>query len=172
VGVLDVRALVVCVFALPACYSPSLRDCTVSCASASDCASGQVCASGLCTSPDTGTCERVDAGVHDAAAASHIDAAVIDAPPTVIVHVQIDGKGTVVLDNYGACSSQNGQNGNCSFTVTAHAAQTIRVSLLPPGDPFVGWTSMTCKTAGAVCSFTPSGPTTIVGKFDKNGGPK
>lgn len=38
---------------LAGCYAPSVRDCTVRCASRDDCASGQICgADGLCAAPE------------------------------------------------------------------------------------------------------------------------
>jgi hypothetical protein len=156
--------------ALSACYSPTLHDCTVVCESADDCANGQICgADKLCAAPEAaGKCQQlsgmIDAGV------VHNDAGMIDAPPPamVMIRVQIEGKGSVTLDGAGACGAQGGQHGDCTFTV-APRTQTIRVNLLPPGDPFVGWTSMTCKTAGLVCSFTASAGLTIVAKFDKSG---
>ncbi len=157
--------------ALAACYSPTLRDCTVTCASSDDCASSQVCgADKMCAAPGVaGTCSEhaiVDAGTGPQDAANS-DAGMTDAPPSMVaLHVLIDGKGTVFVDNYGPCSSQGAQHGDCLFNVAARVAQTIRVSL-PPGDPFVEWTSDTCKGAGPVCSFTLSAPATITGKFAK-----
>lgn len=48
-----VRALVILV-CLVGCYSPSVRDCTVSCAGPNDCTGGQVCSTeGWCAAPET-----------------------------------------------------------------------------------------------------------------------
>jgi len=61
---------------LAACYSPSVRDCTVTCATGDQCGGGQVCAGGWCTAPDV-SCEGV-APPTDAPAV-RIDAASPDA---------------------------------------------------------------------------------------------
>ncbi|HSN28352.1 MAG TPA: hypothetical protein VLT45_18835, partial [Kofleriaceae bacterium] len=52
---------------LAGCYSPDLRDCTVSCASSADCAGAQVCnASHLCAAQDV-ACSTMTSTPHDAA---------------------------------------------------------------------------------------------------------
>jgi hypothetical protein len=56
------------IVALAACYSPTLRDCTLQCASAHDCAGGQVCGNdGYCAAPDVaGHCVADAAASRDA----------------------------------------------------------------------------------------------------------
>lgn len=171
--------------ALAGCYSPSLRDCTVSCAREGDCAQGQVCGSdGLCAAPDVaGRCAGaapvdarppelpdaplpVDAGVA-------IDAAPPpDAPPAnVALRIQIDGKGTVIVDGRSACSSSGPQRGDCTFDVTRGVAITVRAVQFPGDQPFSSWTSATCRGSDPMCTFTPMAATSLMARFGKMGGP-
>lgn len=158
--------------ALAACYSPSLRDCTVSCASASDCATGQVCgADGMCAAPAiAGRCRSlVDAGNPDAPA--HADAALADAARTVRLTVQIMGKGSVAIEGVGACSSQDPDKGNCMYDVAAGAPLTAQASPITVTDVFGAWGSVTCAGQGARCQFTPVTATMIAARFDMHHGP-
>lgn len=155
--------------ALAGCYSPSLRDCTVSCGSASDCATDQVCgADGMCASPAVaGQCAaRVDAG-HDAPA--RLDAALADAPPdmgrTIRLTVQVMGKGSVTVEGIGTCSSQDPDRGNCVYDVVAGAPLIAQASPLTMNDAFAMWSSATCAGQGARCQFTPVIPTVIAARF-------
>ncbi len=61
-----------------ACYAPTLRDCAVTCAAATECGGGQICgADGFCAAPDVaGTC----GAMLDAAPATDVGATG-DAPP-------------------------------------------------------------------------------------------
>lgn len=155
--------------ALAACYSPSLRDCTVSCGSASDCASGQVCgADGMCASPAVaGRCRTlVDAGHLDAPA--HPDAALPDAPRTVRLTVQIMGKGSVIVEGIGGCSSQDPDKGNCVYDVMPGAPLTAQASAITTTDVFAGWASVTCAGQGALCQFTPVTATGIAARFARS----
>jgi hypothetical protein len=156
--------------ALAGCYSPSLRDCTVSCGSASDCATGQMCgADGMCASPAVaGRCVAlVDAGHLDAPA--HPDAALPDAPPdaprTVRLTVQIMGKGSVMVEGIGACSSLDPDKGNCVYDVVAGVPLTAQAMSITPTDAFAMWSSMTCAGQGAHCQFTPVIATVIAARF-------
>lgn len=155
--------------ALTGCYSPSLRDCTVSCGSASDCAAGQVCgADGMCASPAVaGRCAaQVDAG-HDAPA--HPDAALADAPPdarpTVRLTVQVMGKGSVTVEGIGTCSSQDPDRGNCVYDVVPGVPLTARATPITSSDVFTMWSSATCAGQGARCQFTPVIATVIAARF-------
>lgn len=148
---------------LAGCYSPSLRDCTVSCGSAGDCATGQVCgADGMCASPAVaGRCAaRVDAG-HDAALA--------DAPPdvgrTVRLTVQVMGKGSVTVEGIGTCSSQDPDHGNCVYNVVPGAPLTAEATSITTSDVFAMWSSSTCAGQGARCQFTPVIATVIAARF-------
>jgi hypothetical protein len=165
-----VTGIAVACLALAGCYSPSLRDCTLSCGSPDDCAAGQVCgADGWCAAPAVaGRCPGlVDAGPRDAGPAD----ASPDAAMTILLRVQIDGKGSILVDGHGSCSSQGAQHGDCTFTVAARVALTAYAVAIPLGNTFTGWTSATCKDAPATCTFTPMVATTIVAKFQQPSGP-
>jgi hypothetical protein len=152
--------------ALAGCYAPSLRDCTVSCGSTSDCATGQVCGSdGMCASPEVaGRCRTlVDAGNLDAPA--HPDAALPDAGRMVRLTVQIMGKGSVIVDGVGACSSQDPDKGNCMYDVVAGAPLTAQANPIDASDVFAMWGSMTCAGQDARCQFTPVIATVIAARF-------
>jgi hypothetical protein len=154
---------------LAGCYAPALRDCTVTCESPSDCASGQVCGDdGLCAVPQrAGRCSiPPDAAPVDAAPPRD---APPDAPPTVTLHVLVMGKGSVVVDGRGTCSSLDPQKGNCSYEVAAGAPQQVRAVMIDLTQLFAGWTSMTCAGQGAICTFVPTAPTTVSAKFDHHG---
>jgi hypothetical protein len=156
---------------LAACYQPSLRDCTVSCVSPGDCAHGQVCgADGMCAAPDiAGHCAMVapDAGRPPRDAAPR-DAAP-DAP-TVRLTVLVSGRGSVVLDGGATCSSLDPQHGNCSYDVAPGIAITAQATAIQADQIFARWTSETCSTAPARCTFTPDVATTISARFEKLGG--
>jgi hypothetical protein len=160
--------------ALAGCYSPSLRDCTVSCGSASDCATGQVCgADGMCASPAVaGRCgARVDAGHldaparHDAAPPDARPDAPPDAARTVRLTVQIMGKGSVTVESIGTCTSQDPDKGNCVYDVVADVPLTAQAMSITPTDVFTMWGSATCAGQGARCQFTPVTATVIAARF-------
>ncbi len=172
-GVLGVAAAAG--LALAGCYSPSLRDCTVSCGSAGDCATGQVCgADGMCASPAVaGHCGRgVDAGIPDATirpdAAPPRDAAP-DAPPdagrTIRLTVQIMGKGSVTVDGAGTCSSQEPDRGSCMYDVVVGVPLTAQANPIAASDVFTMWSSIACAGQGAHCVFTPVAATVITARF-------
>lgn len=156
---------------LTSCYAPAVRDCTVSCASERDCASGQVCGGdGMCAAPEVaGRCSGFpgDAGPrHDARPPGDPDLdAGLDAAQTVVLHVQIMGKGAVLVDGVGACSSKDPQHGDCMYDVIpgvvliAHAVEIDRDEL------FAMWTSPTCAGQGPRCVFTPVAATAIAARF-------
>jgi hypothetical protein len=169
-GVLAGLAAGAAIAALAGCYSPSLRDCTVSCGSASDCASGQVCGGdGMCASPAmAGRCAMLaDAGARDGAAPPRDAGA--DAPPdaaeTVRLTVQVTGKGSVVVSGVGTCSSMDPQKGNCPYDVAPGVPLTAQAMQIDPGDVFSMWSSMTCTGQGARCVFTPVAATTVTARF-------
>lgn len=146
------------------CYSPSLRDCTVSCAGADDCAAGQVCGSDkLCAAPEVaGKCGM---GMPGPDAAPEPDATV-DAGATVQLRVQLDGKGKVDVMGIGMCSSDSPQNGDCTFTVPTGTARTAK-AMGAMGEKFTRWTSFVCSAQGDTCTFTPYLFTSITARFDK-----
>jgi hypothetical protein len=149
---------------LAGCYSPSLRDCTVSCGSAGDCATGQVCgADGKCAAPAVaGHCPMVDAGHADAAPPR-------DAGRTVRLTVQIQGKGSVAVDGAGTCSAQVPDKGSCMYDVVAGVALTAQALPIATTDAFMTWISITCAGQGARCEFTPIAPTVITARFGRSG---
>jgi hypothetical protein len=153
------------------CYSPSLRDCTVSCASENDCAGGQVCGSDkLCAAPDiAGKCGMAMPGPD--AEVPPVDAAVdaaIDAAPVAMVslRVQITGKGDVVVTGVGTCPSDGPQKGDCTFSVPANVQRMARATG-KMGDKFKRWSSIVCGLQGETCTFTPLVTTSIAVQFDK-----
>jgi len=171
--------------AAASCYSPSVRDCTLSCASASDCTSGQVCGSdGMCAAPEiAGQCTRValDAGLHDAA--DHPDAApphdagldAMPAPdarpdaapgPMVALTVQIMGKGSVTVGGIGTCSMPDPRG--CTFDVPVGQSLTLQAAGMDD-DAFQAWMSLACAGQGARCVLTPVFPTTVSARFGKSG---
>jgi hypothetical protein len=175
-GVLGVAAAAG--LALAGCYSPSLRDCTVSCGSTGDCATGQLCgADGMCASPAAaGHCAMVDARPADAVL--HSDAAPphdagldggLDAPSdagrTVRLTVQVMGKGSVVVEGAGTCSSQDPDKGNCMYDVAAGVPLTAQAMAITGTDGFMMWSSITCAGQGVRCVFTPIAPTMITARF-------
>jgi hypothetical protein len=177
-------AVVAALVVLAGCYAPSLRDCAVSCAGPADCAPAQVCGDdGLCAAPEVaGHCAMtsVDAGrMPDAApplprdaapprdSAPPVDAAEPDAPLVVKLHVQIEGKGSVVVDGRGTCSSTDPSHGNCMYDIALGVAQRVQATEIDPMQSFLGWTSITCAGQGPTCTFTPPVAVTIVAKFGK-----
>jgi hypothetical protein len=96
------------VVALAACYSPDLRDCTVTCESTADCAAGQICGEdGFCAVRDVaGGCviaER-DAGVIDPDTATPNDTTTPnDTNDLGLLQLTITGHGTVHVFGVGSC---------------------------------------------------------------------
>ena len=173
---------------LGGCYSPSLRDCTVSCESGAQCLGDQICgADGLCAAPDVaGHCAMTGGAMPDAPVKIELDAgaasdaataldAALEAPPpappdaatTATLRVQIDGAGAVLVDGRGACTAAQDQHGDCSYEVPLGVAVTARALASQLDQRFVAWISATCQAAGATCTFTPTASVTIVAKFDK-----
>jgi hypothetical protein len=169
--------------ALSGCYAPELRDCTVTCASASECSADQVCGGdGFCAAPaSAGRCLRVeppdadsdgalDARVIDAAPpvdAAMADAAVppIDAPVPVTLDVRVDGHGEVVVAGIATCDDDH-----CMYTVSAGV--TLMLEAAPDaGWRFDKWDSATCSQQDETCTTVAEPPKTSVrAKFKRNHG--
>jgi len=167
------RSLAAALALLAGCYAPAVRDCVVSCASPGDCANGQLCGSdGLCAAPDrAGHCGMPDGGprrIPDAATVT--DAPGRDASPRVSLHVQVSGTGSVLVVDQGTCSSQDPQRGDCTYDIAPDVAQTVHAVGIQPGEQFSKWTSTTCRSEDASCTFTPVAATTIAAKFEHDGG--
>jgi hypothetical protein len=142
--------------ALSACYSPDLRDCTVTCASVGDCARGQVCGvDRLCAAPAIANqCRRLvamdDAGGHDTGSI---------APPApdaghVLVHITIHGGGTVVADGAVACTSLDAKASSCDLDALAGVTLMLEAA---PSTSFDHWDGA-CTGPLASCALTPAPP--------------
>lgn len=158
---------------LAACYAPRLRDCTVICDATSDCASGQVCGPDhLCATPDVaGRCADQGRGMADATPvdATPVDAtsadARPDAPTTVKLRVEVMGKGSVVVDGRGTCSSREPQDGKCTYDIAPGVLQRASAIAIESDHVFLGWGTEPCSGQPAICTFTASAATTVVAKF-------
>ena len=147
---------------IPACYSPDLRDCTVSCVGAADCAGGQVCsAEHYCAA------SGVSCAVTPLADAPRADTMALDAPPPVDapppsgnLHVRIMDKGTVEVGGVGTCAM------DCTYTVLLGGALEL---VARPGEnrELERW-SGACAGADDTCTLVPVQPLTEVSaKFRK-----
>jgi len=152
---------------IPACYSPDLRDCTVSCVGAADCAGGQVCsAEHYCAA--SGVSCAMQAPPHDAPRADmmmELDAPPpppIDAPPaTGDLHVRIMDKGDVAVSGVATCDH------DCTYTVLLGGELEL---VAQPGDGrrFERW-SGACDGDDVTCVLVPTQPLTEVSaKFRKD----
>lgn len=172
------RYLALAVAALPACYAPEVRDCTVSCASASDCAAGQVCGEdAFCAAPEVaGRCAQATA---DAGADGKPDGkpppdappppdAAPDAPPplTVQLQIHIDGRGSVSSLATGSCDAGSG-SADCVETIAKNVPLTLHAQP-KNGWRFDKWRSRTCGGAPALCTFVPDMPTYVEAVFKQD----
>lgn len=132
--------------AVAACYSPETRDCTVTCAAATDCAHGQVCGTdGFCAAPAAaGHCTSVDAATP---------------PDLVTLEIMIMGPGTVAVEGVGVCDSSTGPH--CTFQIAAQVARQLTAT--PGQDHELAKWSMACSGNNPTCALTPVGPLTQVG---------
>ena len=155
--------------ALAGCYSPDLRDCTVTCASSADCAGAQVCgADHLCVQPAaSGTCARIagdaavampDGGTTDAPTPR--DAALPDAPGPVKLHLKVDGHGELVAGTQ-TCAM------DCTYEVAYGVA--IEIAAIAAADQrFDAWTAGPCMgSSTTICTVTPTADVTLGAKFRK-----
>ena len=161
---------------MAACYSPSLPDCAVACASSADCGPGQTCgADGLCAAPDL-SCTPL--GGTPGPGEPRPDGppppdAPGDAPPAdptkVILRVRVDRGGKVLVQGQSACAAQGAMPGDCHYTVPPSAPLQLQaVPLL--GYSFDRWTSNECDHQGALCQLTPALSYTEVRARFKQGG--
>lgn len=130
------------------CYAPDLRDCTVTCGAADDCAGDQVCTGGFCAA-DGVTCTG--------------GGATTDAPvATIMLRVDVEGTGTVVIDGVGECTDD--QN-SCTWTVPAKIMQ-FEARQIESDKLFERWTTLNCpQSTQTSCTFTPTSSTTVGAKF-------
>jgi hypothetical protein len=156
---------------LAGCYSPDLRDCTVSCATSADCAGSQVCgADHFCSAAaKAGTCSRIgpDAAIDDDDAAlpgdaprdaAPADAPAPDAPAQGALELVVMGHGQLVAGPH-TCSS------DCTYMVPL---APIDVQAIAAADQkFVGWTVGPCVgSLATTCTVTP--PAIVSAKFHKD----
>jgi hypothetical protein len=156
--------------ALASCYSPDLRDCTVSCASSSDCAGAQVCgADHFCALPAVaGSCGHPqglpDGGPGDAAADGPVDARVTppadaapDAPQTAGLHLKVGGHGQLAAGT-NTCTM------DCTYQLPLVPIDVVATGA---GDQvFEKWTEGPCMgMQTTTCTVTP--PATVGVKFHK-----
>jgi hypothetical protein len=171
-GVLRVRDVLAIALGGASCYSPELRDCTVSCASQNDCANGQVCgADQFCAAPEVaGHCSSLpsDAGGDDRDAGAGDGK--LDAAPDPIVmvpmHLKIDGDGRVTVTGQLTCEKQGSQNGDCQYQVTLGLPITLDAQPYN-GHQFERWTGAPCSAQGTTCTFIPTGATDLHARFIK-----
>lgn len=142
------KLLVLALLLLPACYEPSLKDCTVTCAGAEDCIGGEVCgAQGFCVADLAARCSR--------------SGDLPDAPAALMLHVVVMGDGRIDVDGGGPCRS------DCRYAFYAGDAITARWVETTANHAFTMWTSSTCAGQDQTCRFTMSATTTTVGaKFE------
>jgi len=146
-----------------ACYSPDLRDCTVTCTGASECAASQVCtAEHFCAAPDVSCAMPPDAPLVPRDAPAGEDAPPIDALATGDLHVRIMDKGNIEVTGVGTCPE------DCTYTVLLD--MTLELRAIPGKDrEFERWTSAACSGADETCILTPVDPVTEVSvKFRKD----
>lgn len=178
-AVLKASSLLAFAAVTASCYSPEVRDCTVSCASAADCTGGQVCGGDqFCAAPEVaGTCMQPDGGV-DATrppsdAAVPVDArpgamadAMPDAWPTIQLHVRIEGRGVVMLPAIGTCDASSGQT-DCLYAVPQGTAVTLHA--IPKNNwQFQEWSSQVCSSQPATCALVADVPTFVQARFELN----
>lgn len=155
------------------CYSPELRDCTLTCSSASDCADGQLCgADHFCAAPEiAGHCSSLpgdatgsdrDAGVD---APKIVDAA-SDAATHVALMISIEGQGRASVGS-ATCDQAAPQNGMCVISVPINQPVTVAATGYP-GWRFDKWTTAVCASVPiTLCTFSPSAATPVGLKFKK-----
>jgi hypothetical protein len=147
------------------CYSPDLRDCTVTCAGTAECASGQVCGNDhFCAAPArAGSCAAPpvpDAGIDARGHRPPPPDAAPDAPPdahgdTVQLAIHIDGQGLVKLENGGSCGNADlTPDTECTLVAPRGLPATLNAIGLD-NQVFDRWTTPTCAFQGATCVLVP-----------------
>ena len=157
-----------------ACYSPELRDCTVSCESRADCGTGQLCnGDHLCAAPTVASCRGgvpIDAAPSDAV--TDDDAPIgppIDAPLPLLATlvVSIQDKGSVTVTGFGTCDSDPPSAGHCMYQVPLGG--TLQLVAVPHTDRmFDKWPTEACKDQPPTCTLVVTQATTqVAAKFRK-----
>ena len=148
------------------CYSPELRDCTVSCVSSADCAPDQVCGSDrMCAAPEiagrcAGLTAQADGGV-DSTSPVIVDAPIvvdaappIDASPQRFLRIEIGGRGGVTVAGIGMCHFMSTML-PCEFAVTAGVLTSLE-AIPDPDNHFDKWESGPCLGQDETCPFIPT----------------
>ncbi len=129
------------------CFSPELRDCSVTCTGPDECTDGQVCSAGFCRAPDV-TCEAVPE----------------PAPAKVTLRVDVEGAGKVVVAGVGTCMSDEASQGNCSWRIAK--GTRVQLDAIELGDKeFERWTTENCGSDAPSCSITVTSETLVGAKF-------
>lgn len=161
------------------CYSPELRDCTLTCSAASDCADGQVCGDDhFCAAPGiAGRCSTLptDAGgtIRDAAVDGPkiVDARPDAAPDATVwaaIEVTIEGQGRVIVQNIATCEKAGPQNGSCMFYVLTGSAVTVHAQGYFDWH-FDKWTLAACEEVdGSTCTFQAIATSYVNAKFKRD----
>jgi hypothetical protein len=136
---------------LAACYSPDVRDCSVTCATADDCIDGQTCSTGLCATPGI-TCKLPVAP----------PVPTPPAPNTIAITVTIAGHGSVALDGVTMCDA-----GACTEMIDSGVSVALTASPMPH---FVGWTGA-CQGPDPTCVLVPIDTLFVGALFDKGDEP-
>jgi hypothetical protein len=126
---------------LGACYSPELRDCTVTCTASTDCAADQVCdGAGFCAAPEVaGSCETGSGAI-----------------PKVSLRVSILGGGMIQVTGVGACTS------DCTWMVDN--GTPVQLVVVKPPD-FDKWTTPNCKNPSTSCTLPMTASAIVGAKF-------
>jgi hypothetical protein len=147
------------------CYSPDLRDCTVSCSGSDSCGSGEICGSdGYCASPEVaGTCaNEMGSGSNP----DTVDAATMTA--MVNIHIMVTGDGAVSLNNslQMTCDHGGSANGDCMYAVASHSTAALLAVITSGSHPFMSWMGMECMgSTSQQCQFTADTDVTVMAMF-------
>jgi hypothetical protein len=124
------------------CFSPDLRDCTVTCTGSDECGGDQVCGGGFCRAADA-TCPAAGSGSSAA---------------KVALRVEVMGEGNVVAANLGTCSS------SCTWMVAQGSRVQLDAMRIEDKD-FEHWTTSNCTADDPSCVLTLTTETFVGAKF-------
>ncbi len=138
---------------LAACYSPEIRDCTVTCTASTDCADDQVYGSDqFCASPAVANeCETMGSG---------------SSAMKITLRVTVQGLGKVVVKDVGECLAAHNAPGDCTWQLPVGT----RVELEAIAGEFDKWLTSLCTEHEQSCAFTPASSTIVGAKFRSSGG--
>jgi hypothetical protein len=159
--------------ALAGCYSPDLRDCTVTCASSADCVGSQICgADHFCSMPaKAGTCSRTtpDASITMIDASPAVDA---HPPPPIDAHqpppppdaATLESLELVLMGHGHLVTGSHTCDTDCTYMLPLQPVDVVAVA---GGDwMFSGWTVGPCiGSQSTTCTVTP--PAIVGARFRK-----